>query len=123
MGHFAKFKKLVEEYSSVADFAVIYIAEAHPTDGWAIPGNVEIADHRSMEDRLTAARMLEELEPVQCPLLVDGTDDAANLAFTAMPERLYILLDQKIVYHGGQGPFKYKISEVEDWLKKWKPSS
>ena len=43
-------------------------------------------------------------------------DNKANKAYGALPERLYILLNGKIAYMGGQGPFGYKIDEVEDWL-------
>lgn len=28
------FRKIVEDFADVADFAIIYIAEAHPSDGW-----------------------------------------------------------------------------------------
>ena len=32
----AQFEVLVQKYSDVADFVVVYIEEAHPTDGWAL---------------------------------------------------------------------------------------
>ena len=32
----AEFEKMKAEYSDVADFLVVYIAEAHPQDGWAL---------------------------------------------------------------------------------------
>lgn len=36
--------QMSSKYAEVADFLIIYIAEAHPTNGWAIPGNIEVAD-------------------------------------------------------------------------------
>ena len=47
-------------------------------------------------------------------------EDKANKAYGALPERLYILFNGKITYMGGQGPFGYKINEVEFWLKNHK---
>ena len=44
-------------------------------------------------------------------------DDRCNQTYGAAPERLYIILNGKIVYMGGCGPFGYKLEEVEEWLK------
>lgn len=39
--------QLTEDYADVADFVIVYISEAHPTDGWAIEGNVfQVANHK-----------------------------------------------------------------------------
>ena len=37
---------MTKDFSKVVDFVTVYIAEAHPTDGWAIPGSIEIANHK-----------------------------------------------------------------------------
>ena len=44
-------------------------------------------------------------------------DNKAGAAYAAMPERLYIVLDGKIVYEGDQGPFGYNLDEVELYLE------
>ena len=44
-------------------------------------------------------------------------DNAVNKAFGAMPERLFILMNNKIVYQGGMGPFFYNLEEVKMWLE------
>ena len=50
-------------------------------------------------------------------ILVDFMDNKAGTAFAAMPERLYVVLDGKIVYEGLQGPFDYRLDEVEQFLE------
>ena len=58
-------------------------------------------------------------------------DDRANLAFAALPERLYVVREGRVVFEvslvgglrvdiaqGGMGPFDYKIGKVEEFLKK-----
>ena len=42
--------------------------------------------------------------------------DAANAAYGAIPERLYVIKDDVILYQGGVGPFSYDLAEVETCL-------
>ena len=58
---------------------------------------------------------MRDLEP-HCPIWVDKMDDEANRLYGAQPDRLYIILDDVIVYEGKRGPYGYKIEEVYDWL-------
>ena len=51
-------------------------------------------------------------------LVVDLMDNKASTTYAAMPERLYVILDGKIVYEGLQGPFDYRLNEVEEYLEK-----
>ncbi|ROT82965.1 type I iodothyronine deiodinase [Penaeus vannamei] len=118
MASLGEFRKLTEDYADVADFVIVYISEAHPTDGWAIEGNVfQVSNHKNMKEREEAARRMVTLEPVDCPVLLDRLDDAANKAYAALPERLYIVHGGSIVFKGDQGPLFYKVHKVEDWLK------
>ena len=41
MAQLQKFRLIVEKFDGMADFAVIYIAEAHPTDGWFFKVGIE----------------------------------------------------------------------------------
>ena len=78
--------------------------------------NNPIQQAKSLEDRISTANILTELDC--CPLvIIDAMSDETNKAYGAVPERLYIILDGKIVYQGGVGPFFYNLNEVEDYLK------
>jgi len=126
MANLDKFGKLRENFSEVADFVTIYIAEAHPAERGHFRvggdgGNYDIDTHANIADRLNAATTLREEagEALKgCKILVDPMDDRANIAFAALPERLYVVQDGQIIYQGGLGPFDYKISEVEAFLSK-----
>jgi Iodothyronine deiodinase len=51
------------------------------------------------------------------PFAVDGMDNAADLAYAAWPERIYIIDERgRIVYRGGLGPFGYHPKEARAWL-------
>uniref|UniRef100_A0A8C4EPS8 Iodothyronine deiodinase n=1 Tax=Dicentrarchus labrax TaxID=13489 RepID=A0A8C4EPS8_DICLA len=114
-----EFKELVKDFSDVADFLVVYIAEAHSTDGWAFTNNFDINQHQSLEDRLAAAKILVQKEPL-CPVVVDEMNNSAAIKYGAMPERLYVLQAGKVVYKGAIGPWGYDPKEVRSFLEKMK---
>ncbi|CAI9567302.1 unnamed protein product [Staurois parvus] len=112
---------MVEEFSGVADFLLVYIDEAHPSDGWAAPGisSYEVKKHRNQEDRCAAAnKLLEQYSlPPQCQVVADCMDNNTNVAYGVSFERVCIVQRQKIVYLGGKGPFFYNLQEVRQWLE------
>ena len=62
-------------------------------------GNLEIATHQMLEDRIEAAKiLLDSVDDKDNTILVDTKANHASKAYSAIPERLYcILLDGKIV--------------------------
>ncbi|KAK7079979.1 Responsible for the deiodination of T4 (3,5,3',5'- tetraiodothyronine) [Halocaridina rubra] len=120
MASLERFHRMMDKYHEVANFVLVYIAEAHPTDGWALEGNIDIKIHKNMEERIQAAEKLVDIHPLDCDVLVDMMDDEANIGYAAMPERLYIVKEGVVVYKGGIGPFDYKMPEVEDYLSNYK---
>ena len=123
MVQLARFQKLVADYAPTADFLFIYIKEAHPSDGWSFTNNrYNFKQHKNIADRLVAAQIVEEQCP-SCPVLLDSMKNEACAAYKAFPERLYILKDEKVVLQGGEGPMDYSVSEIEEWLKKYKEST
>lgn len=108
----------------MADFLLVYIDEAHPSDGWAVPADsslsFEVKKHRNQEDRCAAAhRLLERFSlPPQCRVVADCMDNNANVAYGVAFERVCIVQRQKIAYLGGKGPFFYNLQEVRHWLEK-----
>lgn len=44
--------------------------------------------------------------------------DAANIAYGALPIRLHVIQDGKVVYEGGPGPMGYNMKDVRRWLEK-----
>jgi type I thyroxine 5'-deiodinase len=81
--------------------------------------SIDISQHKSIKDRLEAAKMLQSLG-LPSPLVVDSMANDAMVAYSAIPERLFIVLDGKVVYEGERGPTGYLLGEVKEWLNKWK---
>ena len=104
------FVELVKEFQTEVDFLTIYVKEAHPTDGWDYDRNdYYIKTHKSLEERLAAARLLNEKE-LPCEIVVDPMTDECSNVYAAAPERLYIIQDGTISYPGRDGPMGYTAS-------------
>jgi hypothetical protein len=73
-----------------------------------------------LAERLEAANAFLAEYPVfgKHQLWLDDMDNAAGLAYCALPERLFIVRDGVIVYLGKQGSDGFKLCEVRDWLTK-----
>jgi hypothetical protein len=107
------------------DFLTIYIREAHPKDEWMMKSNEKEKDNvcyaqpRSIGDRVAIANDFTQRYKFTVPFGIDEMSNAANDAYAAWPERLYIIDEGgAISYKGGNGPFKYDPKEVRAWLAK-----
>uniref|UniRef100_A0A4X2KI99 Iodothyronine deiodinase n=2 Tax=Vombatus ursinus TaxID=29139 RepID=A0A4X2KI99_VOMUR len=115
---FDQFQKLIEDFSSIADFLIIYIEEAHATDGWAFANNIDIKQHRTLQNRMEAAQLLMDRKPL-CPIVLDTMDNQTSKKYAALPERFYVLLEGKILFKGDPGPWNYHPEEVRAVLEKF----
>ncbi|KAL9974882.1 hypothetical protein ACROYT_G011981 [Oculina patagonica] len=113
-----EFQKMANHFSHIADFCIVYIEEAHPSDGWALKDNFAIRTHRSQTERCRAARELARKIP-GCPVVVDTMLDTANIAYGALPIRFHIIENRRVAYEGGPGPMGYNMRGVKEWLEKY----
>lgn len=90
----------------------MYISEAHPSDGWNFGGDQPRQARTREERRATADAWHRGLGARAVPLLVDGIDDAVNDAFSARPERLYVVRRGRVAFQGGEGPFDYSLDAM-----------
>jgi hypothetical protein len=68
-------------------------------------------------ERQALAKVLVERLKYRVPVAVDGMDNAADKAYAAWPERLYVIAaGGRIVYKGGMGPFGFKPEQAEKSL-------
>ncbi|KAL0604388.1 Type I iodothyronine deiodinase [Plecturocebus cupreus] len=100
-------------------------------DGWAFKNNVDIRSHQNLQDRLQAAHLLLARSP-QCPVVVDTMQNQSSELYAALPERLYIIQEGRILYkvvtwgqgaQGGQrgpgreGMGKKKALHQAEWIQ------
>ncbi|PYU74099.1 MAG: hypothetical protein DMG49_05200 [Acidobacteria bacterium] len=70
-----------------------------------------------MEQRVIIANDFTKRFKFPLPFGVDDMSNAANDAYAAWPERIYIIDESgHIAYRGGIGPFHYRPGEAREWL-------
>jgi len=103
---------IYEEYGEKVEFLVIYIREAHPTDGWYI-GRHNIRDPKTMDERRRVAGRCESALEYGIRTYVDEMDDRVMKAYAAWPDRLYLIgLDGRVVHKGGNLSLQAQGSEL-----------
>jgi len=101
---------------------VIYIREAHPTDGWQVPDNereaVLFQAPKTPDERQEIASTCVLHLNLSIPTLVDDMADEVDLKYAALPDRLYLIgSDGRIAYRSETGPWGFKPDELEDAIK------
>lgn len=113
---------MYRQYRERAAFYVVYIQEAHPSDAWQMPSNVRekvvFAAPKSLAERGEVAGACVRKLGIEIPALVDGFDDAVERAYTAWPDRLYVLDQQgRVAWKSAPGPFGFEPAQAEAALK------
>ena len=99
-------------------FYVVYIQEAHPSDGWQIPPNeqegVVYEQPKTAEARETLAEACVLHLNISIPTLIDEMTNAVDRAYAALPDRLYLVdAEGRVAYRSGAGPWGFKPDELE----------
>ena len=120
-GQAGNLEKLFHRYSDRATFVMVYVREAHPTDGWAADSNeragISLRQPRTLEERIGVAQRCSRSLWLGFPMLVDTIDDAVGAQYSGMPSRLYLIDGRgKVAYKSGRGPFGFKPAELEHSL-------
>jgi Iodothyronine deiodinase/EF hand len=114
-------EKLFRRYKDRATFVMVYVREAHPTDGWrtndADHEGVATTQPRTYDERAKVAQSCGRLLNLGFPMLVDTIDDRAGNLYSGMPGRLYVIdRNGKIAFKSGRGPYLFKPTELEHSL-------
>jgi|SaaInlStandDraft_6_1057023.scaffolds.fasta_scaffold29553_3 hypothetical protein len=115
---------MASDFADFADFVTVYISEAHPADGWSIDGGAVggtcYLQPRTNKQRQMVASALKEDKHFWSPLYIDDVESkAGEIAYCALPERIYVILDNKVVLRGGIGPMFYSFAPVRQYLENY----
>ena len=102
---------------------MVYIDEAHSSDGWQMQSNVDdkVVYRRPLTfpERAAVAHACVLHIKLNFQALVDDLSNSTERAYTAWPDRLYVIDRQgRIAYKSAPGPFGFKPEELEVALKK-----
>jgi hypothetical protein len=101
------------------EFVCVYIQEAHPQDGWQVLMNTQqgiVYDQPDTESkRAEVAQACVLGLKFRMPMLLDRMSNQVDQAYSALPERLYLLDEQgRILWRSGPGPWGF---DIEGWEK------
>src|SRR5215470_2804620 len=102
---------------------MVYITEAHGTDVWQTENNLKdkvlFASPRNEEDRAFVAGACERKLGIEIPALLDEFGNSTESAYTAWPDRLYLIDSSgKVAYKSRPGPFGFKPDELKTAMQK-----
>jgi len=120
--------RLYKEYRDRVAFYVVYIQEAHPIDAWQVSDNLKddvlVATTRTDDERYRAANICVTKLGLELPALLDDPDNRVERAYTAWPDRLYVVdTAGRIALKSAPGPFGFKPADVETTLKTLLPAT
>jgi len=104
-------------------FLVVYITEAHPSDVWQMQSNVKdsvvFTSPKNEEERAFVAGACVRKLKIEIPAVLDEFGNSTETAYTAWPDRLYLIDRQgKVAYKSKPGPFGFHPDDLEQALKK-----
>lgn len=114
-------EKLFRRYRDRAGFLLVYVREAHPTDGWHMFDNFRqgytLPQPTDDAGRVEVARLCQRTLDLGMPMVVDEISDPVGTLYSGMPARLYLIdREGEVVFKSGRGPFGFKPAELEQAL-------
>jgi len=109
---------MYDDYKDRVEFFLVYIREAHPTDGRQARinerHNIFVKQPAKYVERVAVAKEMCTQLDLKLPPLIDNLDDRVNQAYNAEPDRLYLIgVDGRIAYQGARGPRGFDPAELE----------
>jgi hypothetical protein len=120
--HAPSLQLLFERYGDRADIRLVYIQEAHPSDGNVNEINVRhkiaIKQHATEQDRLAAAAECVNELRLTLPVVIDAMNNSLTQEYAAWPVRIYVIASNgNVFYKSKPGVGGFKIAEAEEVLR------
>jgi hypothetical protein len=105
------------------EFLVVYITEAHPSDVWQMQSNIKdkvvFASPRNEDERASVAGTCVRKLGIEVPALLDEFGNSTEGAYTAWPDRLYLIdRNGRVAYKSKPGPFGFKTEDLKAAIQK-----
>lgn len=106
-------------------WVLVYTLEAHAVDEWPISssradpsGNpVHIQQHRSLQERLSAARSFSDVFEVPFPVVIDSMDNSFEALFCTWPFRFYVLQHGHVAFQAQPKECTYILASLAKALE------
>ena len=102
-----------------ADFYMIQIREAHASDVWPIGNIVDVKEHRTLSDRLTAAREMVKNTKLEIPVLADTMDNTFLKLYSPWPFRFFVVVNGILKLVGMPKEAHYDTTDLVECLNEF----
>ncbi|CAG8804324.1 15630_t:CDS:2, partial [Dentiscutata erythropus] len=103
-------------YKTHVDFYMIQIREAHASDVWPIGNIVDVKEHRTLSDRLTAAHEMVKKTHLEIPVLADTMDNNFLKLYSPWPFRFFVVVDGILKLVGMPKEARYDTTDLVECL-------
>ncbi|CAI2182304.1 6972_t:CDS:2 [Funneliformis geosporum] len=107
---------IYNKYQKDVDFYMIQIREAHASDVWPIGNIVNVKEHRTLEERLTAARNMVEATQLEISVLADTMDNTFLKLYSPWPFRFFVIVDGNFKLVGMPKEARYDTTDLVNCL-------
>ncbi len=117
-----RLNELYAAYKDQVQFYIVYIHEAHPSDGWQVPNNLIeniLVKEPTTDDERTAVAAACQIDlDLNMPMLIDSIDNKIDKEYVGLPMRLFLIdADGIVAYAGAKGPFGWDDEAFEAAIK------
>ena len=114
---------MAEKYRDKVEFLLVYIREAHATDAWQVPRNVNdrvlLSTARDYGEKEGHASSCVRSLGIRFTTVVDEMDANVELNYAGWPDRLYLIgKDGRIAWKGDPGPRGFKPPVLDEAIQK-----
>ena len=107
---------IYRKYNSQIDFYMIQIREAHASDVWPIGNVVSVKEHRTLDERLAAAREMVKATRLEIPVFADTMDDVFLKLYKPWPFRFFVIVDGILRLVGMPKEARYDTTDLVECL-------
>jgi len=109
--------ELARQHEGRVDFAVVYIYEAHPENGWVVTMNrhqgIAFDQPQSDSAREAVAETCAIRLEIRLPVVIDPIDNRIASAYGALPDRLYLIgKGGHVAFQGEPGPWGFRVEDL-----------
>jgi hypothetical protein len=118
-----RLNEIYEAQKDEIEFFLIYVCEAHPSDGWQTPQNlydeVVYEAPTNEDERAEVGNACQIALDLKYPMLIDSIDDDVERKYVASSIRLFVIDENGIIsYAGEEGPHKFDPDGWEEAITK-----
>jgi Iodothyronine deiodinase len=114
---------MAEKYRGKVEFLLVYIREAHPTDGRQVRANlrdgIRISAAKDLGQKEEVATWCVRNLGIKFTAIVDNMDAKVEMDYMGWPDRMYVVgKSGRIAWKGDPGPQGFKPPQLEAAIQK-----